>query len=287
MSKTATPQQKQTLDIAFAKLLNKPAGSTYITGPELRFELTAPDRKQKDELIQACVAAQFLKQESEEKLFFTTEGLFALTDPRPVKIIQATLDLLKKKYTESKGSRVVYFKWSELHEQGKFHSSVDYQDITWHTLDISMIATGWHNSNGKLGTEDFEGTLGVVLKESEQENLNETGWSVQAFREYRQPVNASITSFETITNKSISKNDINLNNVEQQIEEENQDNQDNQLTIQINPTNINFDTRTLTINHIINRIKENELDLSPDFQRNDVWKLSTKSRLIESLLLRK
>ena len=53
-----------------------------------------------------------------------------------------------------------------------------------------------------------------------------------------------------------------------------------------NPEKISIGTKTPTIDLIVSRIKENEIDLEPDFQREQMWDNVRKSRLIESLLLR-
>ncbi len=53
------------------------------------------------------------------------------------------------------------------------------------------------------------------------------------------------------------------------------------------PTTISISTRQPTVYQIVERVKNDEIDLQPDFQRSgDVWPLDTQSRLIESLLLR-
>ena len=53
-----------------------------------------------------------------------------------------------------------------------------------------------------------------------------------------------------------------------------------------NPEKISIATKSPTIDLIVSRIKENEIDLEPDFQREQMWNHLRKSRLIESLLLR-
>ena len=53
-----------------------------------------------------------------------------------------------------------------------------------------------------------------------------------------------------------------------------------------NPEKISIATRSPTIHLIVSRIEENEIDLEPDFQREQMWDNVRKSRLIESLLLR-
>ena len=53
------------------------------------------------------------------------------------------------------------------------------------------------------------------------------------------------------------------------------------------PTKIKIDTRQITIDLVLNRIKFREIELSPDFQRNStIWNPVAKSRLIESMLIR-
>ena len=53
-----------------------------------------------------------------------------------------------------------------------------------------------------------------------------------------------------------------------------------------NPEKISIATKSPTVDLIVSRIKENEIDLEPDFQREQMWNSIRKSRLIESLLLR-
>ncbi len=53
------------------------------------------------------------------------------------------------------------------------------------------------------------------------------------------------------------------------------------------PTQIRVDSRTLTIDLVLTRIREREIDLTPDFQRKPgIWKDDAQSRLIESALIR-
>lgn len=53
------------------------------------------------------------------------------------------------------------------------------------------------------------------------------------------------------------------------------------------PAKIRVETKTMSIDLLLQRIKHDELDLAPDFQRQaDLWKPRIKSRLIESMLIR-
>ena len=59
------------------------------------------------------------------------------------------------------------------------------------------------------------------------------------------------------------------------------------ITHPFNPEQIKINTRTVLIEQLVSRIKHKEIDLAPDFQRqHNIWNEESKSRLIESLLLR-
>ncbi len=62
--------------------------------------------------------------------------------------------------------------------------------------------------------------------------------------------------------------------------------EDSQIERPFNPEKIRVRTTNITVELLVSRIKYNEIDLEPDFQRSFVWKADRQSRLIESLLLR-
>jgi len=65
------------------------------------------------------------------------------------------------------------------------------------------------------------------------------------------------------------------------------DEDEDSITQPFDPEKIRVDTRPLTIDLLLNRIKYEELNLAPDFQRGDnIWNPRTQSRLIESILVR-
>jgi len=82
----------------------------------------------------------------------------------------------------------------------------------------------------------------------------------------------------------------------QQAEKELEDNEvdlgidpdeDDSITQPFDPELIRVETRPMTIDLLLQRIKYDELDLAPDFQRQGgIWNDRTKSRLIESLLIK-
>jgi uncharacterized protein DUF262 len=51
------------------------------------------------------------------------------------------------------------------------------------------------------------------------------------------------------------------------------------------PKKIRITTKAFTLREIVDQIEDGDIDLSPDFQREYVWKTRQKTRLIESVLL--
>jgi hypothetical protein len=62
--------------------------------------------------------------------------------------------------------------------------------------------------------------------------------------------------------------------------------EDTGITKPFNPTLIDIATRQMSLDVLIKRMREGEINLAPGFQRSEVWKPTAKSRLIESLLIR-
>jgi len=63
--------------------------------------------------------------------------------------------------------------------------------------------------------------------------------------------------------------------------------EDESIIQPFDPELIRVETRPMTIDLLLQRIKYDELNLTPDFQRKDgIWNPRTKSRLIESILIR-
>jgi hypothetical protein len=51
------------------------------------------------------------------------------------------------------------------------------------------------------------------------------------------------------------------------------------------PSKIWITTKSFTLREIVGQIEDNDIDMSPDFQREYVWKARQRTRLIESILL--
>jgi len=75
---------------------------------------------------------------------------------------------------------------------------------------------------------------------------------------------------------------------EDEIDDEYSENDEDEEEIQpFDPTKIRVKTKPMTIDLLIKRIKHDEINLAPDFQRNaNIWNRKNQSRLIESLLIR-
>ena len=64
-------------------------------------------------------------------------------------------------------------------------------------------------------------------------------------------------------------------------------NEDIQILNPFNPTSIRVDTKNMQMDALIKRMRENEIDLEPSFQRrNNIWNDQVQSRLIESMLIK-
>lgn len=65
-----------------------------------------------------------------------------------------------------------------------------------------------------------------------------------------------------------------------------EDIQESQETNPFDPEKISIDTKQVTMETCLRRIKQGSLILKPNFQRKEVWDIKKKSQLIESLMLR-
>ncbi|MEG4962361.1 MULTISPECIES: DUF262 domain-containing protein [unclassified Microcoleus] len=75
---------------------------------------------------------------------------------------------------------------------------------------------------------------------------------------------------------------------EDEIDDENSENDEDEEEIELfDPTKIRVKTKQMTMDLLLKRIKHEEINLAPDFQRNpNIWNRKAQSRLIESLLIR-
>lgn len=59
------------------------------------------------------------------------------------------------------------------------------------------------------------------------------------------------------------------------------------ITRPLDPRLVDIITQPMSVSNLIERMKHDEIDLQPDFQRSkDLWDATKQSRLIESLIIR-
>lgn len=92
---------------------------------------------------------------------------------------------------------------------------------------------------------------------------------------------SSVAEAET----SVSAPDIDID-LDANLETEHEDPQPGVIEDPFNPEEIKIRTVNVVVEQLVSRIKHDEIDLAPDFQRLHIWNDERKSRLIESLLLR-
>ena len=71
------------------------------------------------------------------------------------------------------------------------------------------------------------------------------------------------------------------------IEDDKEDPENTRIAHPFDPEKIKVRTMNVVVAQLVSRIRHEEIDLTPDFQRlRGIWKPDRKSRLVESLLLR-
>ncbi|PIF61061.1 DUF262 domain-containing protein [Flavobacterium sp. 11] len=118
-------------------------------------------------------------------------------------------------------------------------------------------------------------------------NSNSEGYKL--IREISLPV---ISHLEIIKVKSIDNNEIKYyfylfsDYVDDILEEEEETIVDDAEFEPFNPDLISIDTKKITMDTLLRRLKQGTINLNPDFQRNYVWTMDKKCQLIESLMLK-
>ncbi|QPH37866.1 DUF262 domain-containing protein [Pedobacter endophyticus] len=117
-------------------------------------------------------------------------------------------------------------------------------------------------------------------------NSNDLGYSL--LREIPLPIVSHINILKLLNDaeneikyqfilRSDYENDI---EIEEQVIEKDSENDP------FDPELISIDTRKLTMETLLRRLRQGTINLNPDFQRNEVWTLEKKCQLIESLMLK-
>lgn len=90
-------------------------------------------------------------------------------------------------------------------------------------------------------------------------------------------------------NKEDIKNIQELETLQQEYSVEDETNEDEKILMEdpFNPQDIDIKTKTMSLDNIIKRLREGEIDMAPDFQRQgNLWPTEKQSQLIESILIK-
>ena len=85
------------------------------------------------------------------------------------------------------------------------------------------------------------------------------------------------------------KNIQELETLRQEYSVEEETNEDEKILMEdpFNPQDIDIKTKTMSLDNIIKRLREGEIDMAPDFQRQgNLWPTEKQSQLIESILIK-
>jgi len=117
-------------------------------------------------------------------------------------------------------------------------------------------------------------------------NSSETGYSL--LREIPLPIisHIKILKLRNLADNAIKYQFFLLSDYEDDIEIEEEVIDKDIENDPFDPELISIDTRRLTMETLLRRIKQGTINLNPDFQRNEVWTLEKKCQLIESLMLK-
>jgi hypothetical protein len=64
------------------------------------------------------------------------------------------------------------------------------------------------------------------------------------------------------------------------------ENEDEDILEPFDPDSISIESKVIAMDTVIRRLEQGTILLAPNFQRNEVWDATRRSRLIESLILK-
>jgi hypothetical protein len=288
MSKpTITAGQLLVLDAAFENMIS--TKKFEIPEVALRFELGSLPKNKKNELITSCVSHGLLEiindiSTNSNKFKFTLEGICEVTDPFPVTLLQSLLNSIKNAFKLSRGHAFNFIYWGDINPNEDLKSS----DVNV-VLFIYKIAKLVSNASHSSHRSDYYFQLSLSIEEIE--DLVEHYSTVETFREFRRKQNQPAPEPEPQTTEKPSETTPSASNepklerssttegLEQEVETE--------ITPKpFDPTKVDVELRSGVMDLLVKRLRADEIDLAPAFQRKEVWKPRDKSRLIESILIR-
>lgn len=135
----------------------------------------------------------------------------------------------------------------------------------------------------------------IEFKIKDQNNLqghrvyiNSNSEEYKLIREISLPVisHLEITKIKSIDNDKIKYYFYLFSDYVNEILEEEEATVDDDEFEPFNPELISIDTKKITMDTLLRRLKQGTINLNPDFQRNYVWTMDKKCQLIESLMLK-
>lgn len=175
-------------------------------------------------------------------------------------------------------SKLVIYQSKELdylnHELFKRKSD---QNRVWVSFDLSVFKKEKYN----LLLEDWERCLLTLLDKKVQQNT--TDHNLYFYRIITQSEGLkSVCRREEIGRSSLGFD----RTIDKEVESNEKDEDKQDVKYKFDPLSVDIRTEQKSLDILINRIKFDEIDLLPDFQRSpDLWSDRTMSILIESILL--
>lgn len=172
MSEPASPasppsdEQAAALDASLAWLLSRPgSGNIFIPGRAIRHALGAPVGQR---AIDACVPMFLQPTDVGDRYCLTLAGLLKTSDPRPRRILGATLSLVANRYHRGLlDQRIVL--WSDIRTEGGLEQS-DFE-IAWHSILTARIARAGGHVQGDRASSHPQYDYDFWLDENDLEPI--------------------------------------------------------------------------------------------------------------------
>ena len=262
-----------------------------ISGKRLRKEC-AMERSTFDAAF-ASLAPFYMRQAGErhdDRYWPTLRGaLESQYAERIIKLLSSVLKHLAQEFELDPDVKI--YKWSGMRASDSTLSDADYRwvvSIIRHTnLKKSTLAWGENDFIFSV-PDDIEEVIKIdaaklLAVRIEGIEINE----IPELPEQKPPLPEALLSKSLVKAENIIQPEppIDVEPIPQSIEGD--DTSTLELVEPFDPAKIRIETKVMTVDLLLKRLKEEEIDLMPDFQREGgLWKDREQSRLIESLLVR-
>lgn len=175
----------------------------------------------------------------------------------------------------------------------EFHSisRKEYFYPTQEYKEKNRLETIWEEKNNKILS--LPQVIQFVSKDQNQiagtrVYINSIDENYNLLREIPLPIISHITIYKlkNLLNDEIVYNFLLVSDYQNDIEIEEPVSINDDDVDPFDPELISIDTRSITMETLLRRLKQGTINLNPDFQRNEVWTMEKKCQLIESLMLK-